>query len=63
MNKGSLPKNDGTCDNPVAKTVELGKKLGIQATPTLFLANGHRVPGAAPAAKLEQMLGPVTAAK
>lgn len=57
MTKNVLPKNDGSCDNPVAKTVELGKKLGISGTPTLVFVNGHRVPGMVPAPKLEQMLG------
>lgn len=56
MLRGSLPKNDGSCDTPLAKTAELGKKLNIQGTPAIIFADGHRVPGAIPAAKLEQML-------
>jgi thiol:disulfide interchange protein DsbC len=63
MMKGTLAKNDGTCDNPVAKTVQLGQKLGIQGTPTIIFADGRRVPGMVPAAKLEQMLGGKPAAK
>jgi thiol:disulfide interchange protein DsbC len=61
MLKNTLAKNDGNCDNPVAKTVELGKKLGVNGTPTIVFADGRRVPGMVPAAKLEQMLGGTSA--
>lgn len=57
MTKGIEPKNDGSCNNPVAKTGILAAKLGIRATPTGILADGRRVPGAVPAAQLEAMLG------
>lgn len=60
MIRNALPKNDGSCDNPVAKTTELGKKLGIQGTPAIIFADGTRVPGMVPAAKLEQMLAAKT---
>ncbi len=63
MMKGTLPKNDGSCDNPVAKTVQLGQKLGVQGTPTIIFADGRRVPGMVPAAKLEQLLAGKTSAK
>lgn len=56
MLRGNLPKNDGNCDNPLEKTAELGKKLGIQGTPAIIFADGRRVPGMIPAARLEQML-------
>lgn len=56
MQRGNLPKNDGNCPNPLAKTAELGKKLGINGTPAIIFADGTRVPGAIPAAKLEQIL-------
>jgi len=56
MLRNTLPKNDGSCDTPLAKTAELGKKLGIQGTPAIIFADGRRVPGMIPAAKLEQML-------
>jgi len=56
MLRNTLPKNDGSCANPLAKTAELGKKLGIQGTPAIIFADGRRVPGMIPAAKLEQML-------
>ncbi|MHB1676097.1 MAG: DsbC family protein [Sulfuriferula sp.] len=54
--KNIYPKNDGKCDNPVDANIALGDKLHITGTPTLFFANGQRVPGAMPADKLEQLL-------
>lgn len=57
MLRNVLAKNDGNCDNPVGKTVELGKKLGVNGTPTIIFADGRRVPGMIPAAKLEEILG------
>jgi thiol:disulfide interchange protein DsbC len=50
---GKLPENAGDCDNPVAKTVELGAKYKVNATPTLIFADGTVIAGALPAAKLE----------
>jgi len=50
---GALPANNGECDNPIAATNTLGKKLKINATPTLVFADGALVPGALPAAQLE----------
>ncbi len=54
--KNIYPKNDGTCDNPIDANIQLADKLHISGTPTLFFANGQRVPGAMPADKLEQLL-------
>lgn len=56
MQKGILPKNDGACDNPLAKTAELGRKHNINGTPAIVFSDGRRVPGAIPAPKLEQIL-------
>ena len=53
---GRLPDNKGDCDNPVAATNTLGKKLRVGATPTLVFADGSIVPGAIPAARLESEL-------
>ncbi len=44
------------CTTPVDRTVELGKKLGINGTPTLVFASGKRVPGAIPVAQIETLL-------
>ncbi|HEX7971931.1 MAG TPA: DsbC family protein [Thiobacillus sp.] len=54
--KNVVPNNDGKCANPVDETIALGNKLKVSGTPTLFFANGQRVPGMVPAAKLEQLL-------
>ncbi|MCA1926362.1 MAG: DsbC family protein [Thiobacillus sp.] len=56
ITKGSVPGNDGKCPNPVDATVALGNKLGVGGTPTLFFANGVRLPGMVPAAQLERLL-------
>ena len=53
---GRLPENKGECDNPVEATNALGKKLRVQATPTLVFADGNVVPGAIPTAQLETEL-------
>ena len=50
---GKLPDNAGDCDNPVAKTAELGARYKVQATPTIVFADGTVIAGALPAAKLE----------
>tara|TARA_R110000796_G_scaffold526_3_gene1728 strand:+ start:8397 stop:9065 length:669 start_codon:yes stop_codon:yes gene_type:complete len=41
-----------TCANPVAQEYELGKQLGVQGTPAIFLANGVMIPGYQPAQQL-----------
>ena len=56
MLSGKIPENAGSCDTPVAKVLDLGRKLGISATPTLFFANGKRLRGYAPPAEFERML-------
>ena len=35
-----------TCDNPVEKNLELGRKMRIDGTPTTFLPSGERIVGA-----------------
>jgi thiol:disulfide interchange protein DsbC len=45
------------CDaSAVARNVELGQKLRISGTPTIFLADGTRIGGYVPAAELELAL-------
>jgi thiol:disulfide interchange protein DsbC len=57
MQDGKTPSGKSDCDtSAVQKTVELGHKLAITGTPTLFFANGERVPGAAPIAQIEKKL-------
>ena len=50
---GALPDNKGDCDNPVAKTAELGAKYRVNATPTLVFSDGTVQAGAMPAQRLE----------
>lgn len=40
------------CDNPIAGQFELGRQVGVQGTPAIFLANGILVPGYKPAQAL-----------
>ena len=42
--------------NVVDKTLELGRKLGVNSTPTLFLANGERYTGGLAATDLKEVL-------
>lgn len=56
ITRGTVPNNDGKCANPVDATIALGNKLKVSGTPTIFFANGQRVPGMVPAAQLERLL-------
>jgi thiol:disulfide interchange protein DsbC len=56
MLQGKVPDNKGTCDNPIEKVAELGRKLKVTGTPTIFFNNGKRVPGGIPADRLAKML-------
>ena len=56
MLSGKVPDNPGTCDTPLAKNRDLALKLGINATPTLFFANGKRQQGYLPGPQLEKLL-------
>lgn len=44
------------CDHPTDKVVAIGRKLNIRGTPTMFFADGSRVPGYMPAPMLEKAL-------
>jgi thiol:disulfide interchange protein DsbC len=44
------------CNHPTEKVVALGRKLNIRGTPTMFFADGSRVPGYMPVATLEKAL-------
>jgi thiol:disulfide interchange protein DsbC len=48
MLDGKVPANDGTCNTPIEKIKELGRKYSITATPTIFLTNGKRIQGYMP---------------
>ena len=50
------PEANASCDNPVDKIIDFGQSKGIRGTPTLIFADGRVIPGAIPAAQLEQIL-------
>ncbi len=57
MIEGKAPGGKGDCDTTaVKKSIETGRKLAINGTPTVFFADGERIPGAIPLAKIEQKL-------
>jgi thiol:disulfide interchange protein DsbC len=45
-----------TCQNPVADQYNIGRQLGVQGTPAMYLENGQSLPGYVPASKLKQVL-------
>lgn len=55
MTGKELPKN--ICkDNPVYKEFDLGRKLGVTGTPTMFLENGAKIPGFVKPAELVKII-------
>ena len=57
MIDGKAPASKGDCDTTaVRKSLEAGRKLAINGTPTIFFADGERIPGAIPFAKIEEKL-------
>jgi len=64
MINGKAPSAKADCDTTaIQKTIELGQKLGISGTPTLFFTDGTRVPGAVPLAQIEKKLDQPAASK
>lgn len=53
---GKVPTGKADCDNPLEENLALGAKLRIDGTPALIFADGKRVPGYMPAARLDAML-------
>lgn len=45
------------CSNPIAEQYELGRRLGVQGTPAIFLPDGRLIPGFVPAERLISELG------
>jgi len=45
-----------TCNSPVKAQYELGRKIGVQGTPALFLETGQMLPGYVPPKRLKQLL-------
>lgn len=60
MVEGKAPTGRDDCDtSAVSRNQEFGRKLNISGTPTMFFADGERIPGALPLARIEQKLGSV----
>jgi thiol:disulfide interchange protein DsbC len=51
-----VPEASASCANPVDKVLETGRKLGVNSTPTLFLANGERLSGGLAVGDLKDLL-------
>jgi len=58
-----LPEAPASCANPVDTLVELGHRLGVNSTPTLFFSNGERLTGGLGPDDLREMLDRVAAAR
>jgi thiol:disulfide interchange protein DsbC len=57
MLSSTNPSGKTDCDTSgIDQVVSLGQKLKVSATPTIFLANGERIPGAVTADRLEQAI-------
>jgi thiol:disulfide interchange protein DsbC len=51
------PTSDGNCDTSVLdKNLALGRGMNVTGTPTIILADGHRLPGAVSAVELDKAL-------
>ncbi len=59
MIKGQAPTASGNCENPIEANQALGQRINVRATPTVFLMNGQKVPGAIPLAQLEKLVAEV----
>jgi thiol:disulfide interchange protein DsbC len=51
-----IPQSSAGCAHPVDKVLDIGRKLGVNSTPTLFLANGERLSGGLGADDLRELL-------
>lgn len=50
------PTTSASCDTPIEKVLLLGRRLGVNSTPTLFLSTGERLRGGLPADRLAAVL-------
>lgn len=60
---GQLPPKPTTCDHPLDKVAQLGRRLGVNSTPLLIFSDGKRLPGAYPAKEIERLLNNAGAKK
>ena len=61
MLKDIAPTASAGCDTPLDKNIALSRKYGINGTPTLVFADGQRIAGGMPAAKLSKLLDEASA--
>jgi len=54
--RGKRPAANSSCAGPIERNLELGRKLQVNATPTLIFANGERHSGGLPIPQLEERL-------
>ena len=59
LNGKAAPTAPATCESPNDKVFALGQKLRITGTPTIFFADGTRVPGAIDVKALETKLASI----
>ena len=60
MLRGVTPQNDGKCETPLDKNMQLARRFGIRGTPAIFLADGRQAgAGFMQAAEIEQALSSV----
>lgn len=57
--RGKRPSANADCTNPLERNLVLGHRLGVNSTPTLFLANGERLRGGLSSAHLAVALDDV----
>ncbi len=64
MSTGKAPPAPAAdCKHPLQQTLDLGRKLEVTGTPTLFFTDGRRVPGAVPLERVEAVFKEIAAAK
>ncbi|WP_394778061.1 DsbC family protein [Undibacterium sp.] len=56
LNGKAAPVAAESCSTPNDKVYELGRKLNVSGTPTIFFTDGTRMPGAVPLEKFEAKL-------
>jgi thiol:disulfide interchange protein DsbC len=54
MSRGVVPQNEGKCETPLEKNMDLARRFGAQGTPALYLADGRMLGGYVPAEKIEE---------
>ncbi|HSN38995.1 MAG TPA: DsbC family protein [Burkholderiales bacterium] len=60
MSKGTVPAAGAkNCDTPIAKSIELARRFGVNGTPAVYLVDGQHIGGYLPRDKIEQALNSV----